>query len=365
MSGTFSTEHRTPFISALVEFLMRQPLRELNVLYWEGVPPTTILRLLTAAPMVSFFSVYVNRDPLHPSDHLQLTPKLEELFVGYGARGIYELLAQPQFELCASTLRRLSVDYLHSGSVSPLAQFVSDIQFIPPEFPLLCFVEASLWFRDITTPWFSETISLLASTSAILADISISFFPLNHEDVAHAIIPDGVMAALDVAIAAHPGRPVIRWRFDFPAYFDDETRNECQNRLALTCGFGTIPIEFLPQELVQAIARVDAEGDNLEQSIQQMIDKPVNVHQRILTFCFLRYIPASLFDFLARQPLRKVSVSQSDGVSAASILHLLTAAPVVSFMDVFVESDPFPLENPQYNPKVEELLIGSVNSTSS
>ncbi|KAJ6457358.1 hypothetical protein C8R45DRAFT_1033470 [Mycena sanguinolenta] len=222
MSGTFSTEHRTPFISALVEFLLRQPLRELNVLYWEGVPPTTALRLLTAAPMVSFFSVYVNRDPLLSSDPLQLTPKLEELFVGYGARGIYELLAQPQFKHCTSTLRRLSVDYLHSGSVSPLAQFVPDIQSTSPEFPSLSFIEASLWFRDIATSWFSETISSLANMSPILADISISFFPLNNQDVTHAVVADGVLAALDVAIAAHPGHPLIRWRFDFPAYFDDE-----------------------------------------------------------------------------------------------------------------------------------------------
>ncbi|KAJ6457359.1 hypothetical protein C8R45DRAFT_1221929 [Mycena sanguinolenta] len=106
---------------------------------------------------------------------------------------------------------------------------------------------------------------------------------------------------------------------------------------------------------------MDVDGDNLEQSLQQILDRLVNVRQCNTSLRFLRHISTSLFDFLARQPLHKLNIIESNGVPPAAILRLLTTAPVVSFIDVFVEKEPFPLDNPEYNPQVEELLIGTVN----
>ncbi|KAJ7871127.1 hypothetical protein B0H14DRAFT_2724568, partial [Mycena olivaceomarginata] len=110
LSGSF---HHTPtFISALFDFLTRQPLRELNVNLWTEVSAVTILRFLTIAPVVSFRQVVINQDLSALSDHSQHTPKVEDLFIDRSAPQIHELLAQPQFKSFTGTLRHLFVSSL-------------------------------------------------------------------------------------------------------------------------------------------------------------------------------------------------------------------------------------------------------------
>ncbi|KAJ7810524.1 hypothetical protein B0H14DRAFT_2863508, partial [Mycena olivaceomarginata] len=110
LSGSF---HHTPtFISALFDFLTRQPLRELNVNLWTEVSAVTILRFLTIAPVVSFRQVVINQDLFALSDHSQHTPKVEDLFIDRSAPQIHELLAQPQFKSFTGTLRHLFVSSL-------------------------------------------------------------------------------------------------------------------------------------------------------------------------------------------------------------------------------------------------------------
>ncbi|KAF7365015.1 hypothetical protein MVEN_00372600 [Mycena venus] len=68
LENVFHTGYHTPtFLSSLLDFLARQPLRELHVLYIDQVPPDVILYMLTAAPVVSFeVIVYenLNEDPI-------------------------------------------------------------------------------------------------------------------------------------------------------------------------------------------------------------------------------------------------------------------------------------------------------------
>ncbi|KAJ7236047.1 hypothetical protein B0H12DRAFT_131279 [Mycena haematopus] len=88
------------------------------------------------------------------------------------------------------------------------------------------------------------------------------------------------------------------------------------------------------------MAKIEA----LQPTIQKIMVKLVNVHQCILNFWEdLDQTPAlvsTLFDFLERQPLRELHVRDASGVSPASLLRLLTTAPVVFFFDVHVDRDP-------------------------
>ncbi|KAF7340960.1 hypothetical protein MSAN_02081300 [Mycena sanguinolenta] len=64
------------------------------------------------------------------------------------------------------------------------------------------------------------------------------------------------------------------------------------------------------------LERVDVDNDSLRQSLQYILAKLVN-----------------------RQPLHKLKINSSDGFSRASILRLLTMAPVVSFAGVVALTD--------------------------
>ncbi|KAJ7360854.1 hypothetical protein DFH08DRAFT_951494 [Mycena albidolilacea] len=70
------------------------------------------------------------------------------------------------------------------------------------------------------TAWFSDLISSTLSPSPLLADIIVSFMPMpSGQRAALASILDRVLSpTLDVALAAHPRRPAIRWRHDFKGF---------------------------------------------------------------------------------------------------------------------------------------------------
>jgi hypothetical protein len=116
MGHVFRASYHTPaFTSTLLDFLARQPLRELHLLIATAVPPTVVLRLLSTAPRISFFRVSVEKDGGTSSDTSRSppnVPKVEDLVVESGTDDIYQLLALPQFKLCTSALRRLFVHLL-------------------------------------------------------------------------------------------------------------------------------------------------------------------------------------------------------------------------------------------------------------
>ncbi|KAJ6457356.1 hypothetical protein C8R45DRAFT_1081961 [Mycena sanguinolenta] len=115
-----------------------------------------------------------------------------------------------------------------------------------------------------------------------------------------------------------------------------------------------------PTRLHMTLERAHSEDNNQRQSLQQILSKLVNVRQCVVKFCFSPP-PTFVFDFLERQPLRELNIDPSDELSPASVLRLLTVAPVVSFTDLFMDrEDPGPsLE--YITPRVEELIIGYVS----
>ncbi|KAJ7360841.1 hypothetical protein DFH08DRAFT_1073999 [Mycena albidolilacea] len=120
------------FTSALLDFLGRQPLRELRVLSSIVVPETTILRLLTMAPITTFAQVHVQTDPILLSAESR-QPRVEELTSSLGSGPVFT-----------------------------------------PALPLLRSVEFSLAFHQIATPWFLDLVSSTLSISPVLNDVIIS-----------------------------------------------------------------------------------------------------------------------------------------------------------------------------------------------
>ncbi|KAJ7360932.1 hypothetical protein DFH08DRAFT_361162 [Mycena albidolilacea] len=104
----------------------------------------------------------------------------------------------------------------------------------------------------------------------------------------------------------------------------------------------------------------EASIQNLQDSLQQILGKMVNVRQCILSGSF-HHTPtfiSALFDFLTCQPLRELNVNLWTEVSAVTILRFLTIAPVVSFRQVVINQDLTALsDNSQHTPKVEDLFI--------
>jgi hypothetical protein len=115
-------------------------------------------------------------------------------------------------------------------------------------------------------------------------------------------------------------------------------------------------LDHLPQHQPPFVGAASIESQH--KSIEQVLGKLTNVrhctmtrvsHSQILAFT------SALLDFLGRQPLRKLRVLSSIGVPATTILRLLTMAPIITFAQVHVQTDPMLLSDESQQPRVEEL----------
>ncbi|KAF7345334.1 hypothetical protein MSAN_01910300 [Mycena sanguinolenta] len=223
MNGSFHCPKQTPtFVPALLDFLLRQPLCELHVSSAVQVAPATILRLLTAAPVISFSEVYIEKHSKALLDRAQYTPIVEDLFVDSDAREVYEIVVQS--ESLANTLRRLSIEYLDPRRPG---------MTIPP-LPLLHSFQFSLLFLNNGKRWLSDLILSVMSTSPLLADIVISFLVNKRVGVR----PSGALETLDAALAVHPMRPTILWRLHFTSNVDENVRTEIFDKFTVGVQIG-------------------------------------------------------------------------------------------------------------------------------
>ncbi|KAJ7360920.1 hypothetical protein DFH08DRAFT_842538 [Mycena albidolilacea] len=240
LSGSF---HHTPtFISALFDFLTRQPLRELNVNLWTEISAVTILRFLTIAPVVSFREVVINQDLTALSDLSQHTPKVEDLFIDRSAPQIYELLAQPQFKSFTGTLRHLFVPSLSAVQLlvatAPMLEHLhlEDLSgtILPPPFPLLRSCDFSFPFHTFN-PQFWVLISSMLGTSPLLVNLVISLEIVPRRCTSNAVL----LTNLDTALAAHPRRPHVRWRLYLKKCRNEAVRAKFLARFDKGASWGT------------------------------------------------------------------------------------------------------------------------------
>ncbi|KAJ7453759.1 hypothetical protein FB451DRAFT_1280741 [Mycena latifolia] len=233
-SDDFQWEDLPPsFASALLEFLQRQPLRELYVNNIEGLPASVVGQLVGAVAVLSFYFVELYRQDEIPSQAAPKVFAVEHLILGGGSEDICAMMLRPEFVVGVASLRSLSIppdDFYNAGALiraaSGTLQYLrldaeaiwDDLTFSLPRLPELQSLKFGLDFGDHANPSFLDTVTgvLTPNASPLLAEITISLYRLWEEGVEHPLsLGAEFMTKLDTALAAHPGAPHLRWRFDF------------------------------------------------------------------------------------------------------------------------------------------------------
>ncbi|KAJ7463325.1 hypothetical protein FB451DRAFT_1266144 [Mycena latifolia] len=233
VSDIFHWDELPPaFASDLLDFLQRQPLRELHVTVIKRLPVSALCRLVMAAPILSFFFVYLNLGDVLPYAAAPYASAREHLILESESEDICTVMARPESIVGVASLRRLSIPphYVHAeplihAAASALQHLrlycqtlVGALALSLPSLPLLNIIKFGLAFRDRAVPWFLATlIRILAPTSSpLLTDIIVTFFPvIEPYNLRPYLLGTELMTALDNALAAHPATPRIRWRLDF------------------------------------------------------------------------------------------------------------------------------------------------------
>ncbi|KAJ7119263.1 hypothetical protein C8R43DRAFT_87079 [Mycena crocata] len=210
--------------SVLLDFFARQPLCTLSFQRLGRIP---LPLLLGPAPSLKFYAISVAKDA--PASPPVQRFNLEQLVLDYHSDELYDLLSRPSFMRCIAPLRRLSLDpqYANCSTViSTAAGTLEHLHFnctsadgrtttpLPP-LPALRIVEFKLLWPHVSIAPYLSTLSayLLASTAAspALTEILLTYAYMSHSDPLH-IPPPNSLSALDKALTAHLGAPLIRWR---------------------------------------------------------------------------------------------------------------------------------------------------------
>jgi hypothetical protein len=122
----FASQQNPTFTSTLLDFLARQPLRELTVISKDAVPPAIILHLITTAPIITFalMPLRKDQDPIMFSVEIPgpRPPRAEDLMVALEMENymgdLYDFLAQPQLKSYTSMLRRLFISFFRFRDIN-------------------------------------------------------------------------------------------------------------------------------------------------------------------------------------------------------------------------------------------------------
>ncbi|KAF7347186.1 hypothetical protein MVEN_01473400 [Mycena venus] len=244
------------FPSVLLDFLARQPLRELYI-FFSDISKTVFFRLLATSPVVSFFWVNVtDNNGENPtlgardkSEH-SLT-KVEDLDLRYTNAG--ELLAQPQFRLYTQVLRCLTFlacEVFEGASIFTVASYLQQLPHLniftsiskmhvdPSLYP------ASPHFAPPNSP---RRLGDIGTTPVLPPQFSILFQPPSPRHLCSRtlssrsphcrwksavgpekplVLDPALLLALDTALVTHPANPGILWRLDFNDNVDEPARTK-------------------------------------------------------------------------------------------------------------------------------------------
>ncbi|KAJ7359477.1 hypothetical protein DFH08DRAFT_846166 [Mycena albidolilacea] len=121
MGHVFRASYHTPAFTSTLDFLARQPPRELHLLIATAVPPTVVLRQLSTAPRISFFRVSVEKDGGTSSDTSQPSKCAESGGSGRGIGALRRLFVysldylDPSAKLTCAAASTLEHIHLHIG----------------------------------------------------------------------------------------------------------------------------------------------------------------------------------------------------------------------------------------------------------
>ncbi|KAJ7483603.1 hypothetical protein FB451DRAFT_1439878 [Mycena latifolia] len=218
-----------PLASSLLDFIARQPLRELHVNMIARIPKDTLLHLVAGASQ-------------------SLSPARSQLVGPPGIQIEYGGVASSVYSAALPYGRR---DYpLRSPytRTSPSCLDIPSLSYPPlPPLPRLQTLELAVPFLHRDIPWFINTLThVLAPTSyPVLTNLILILLMVlaapRHLPTAQRL------AALDAAHAAHPAAPRLRWLFRFlkqegPAHIADLV-DEVQKLIPTTYGMGRLVVK--------------------------------------------------------------------------------------------------------------------------
>ncbi|KAJ7157386.1 hypothetical protein C8R46DRAFT_1114344 [Mycena filopes] len=224
--GVAQSRPLAAFMSTFLDFLSRQHLYELRVTWSSPISKDVFLRLLASAPVVTLADVSLTKNVGDETAQWQHhLPAVRDLTLWTGTRTLNEMLAHPQFRNCTERLLRLTIRL--RNPISKLVAMSADtLQYLSfrgskpretillPQLPALRSVEFCVLFHSLKDYSDSDFILDVLDRSPILTDLT---FTLTRTPKTLNKVPkkqSQSMPALDSALALHPARPSIRWRFD-------------------------------------------------------------------------------------------------------------------------------------------------------
>ncbi|KAJ7760848.1 hypothetical protein DFH07DRAFT_771641 [Mycena maculata] len=215
----------------VVEFIRRQPLEELHVLFLRRVPIPVLALLFSSAPKLSFHCIYVRPDGEAAPTHARSTPShMTHLRLSIRTQEIWDALARPRFANYAAHLRKLTLHPApeHSGIIPAVTHTLEHICFdclsllkvgsILPLPPLtsLRSIELIIHFGGTHEAWLGNNLPrLLTSAPATLEMITVTYGTIHHFVRFPLVLQPETMSMLDGVLSHCSTPPCIRWRLSF------------------------------------------------------------------------------------------------------------------------------------------------------
>ncbi|KAJ7610714.1 hypothetical protein DFH06DRAFT_62499 [Mycena polygramma] len=235
----------SPFI---LDFLMRQPLRQLHIHHARSIPLPVLSSLLRAAPIMSFAWIdFLEYDSAQLAEAaVTQSSTMKCLNTIHNGDRICDILALPQLAFHTAALRELEIEvsYRHRHIVPGLTLISNAAQTLErlvvrfdemwtapvlplPSLPALRRLAVLFTLPNFLLRWLLDTVlTFLASTSDLL-HITVTFLQVSL--VRAAPLPAGLerdlFAALDSALGTLPNVPVLTWRFPISAEYDSPLRD--------------------------------------------------------------------------------------------------------------------------------------------
>ncbi|KAJ7658377.1 hypothetical protein DFH06DRAFT_1131367 [Mycena polygramma] len=213
----------------LLDFLLRQNLRELHLSCIASIPSIVFLHMLTV-PFLSLSAVSLmpGNEPCLPLSR----PNLRDLVFHTRTEPIYRLLAGPQYITYTSSVRRFSIDpqyqhtralilnatdtleHIHFCCMHKESSIPAPIYLLP--LPRLRVLEAYIGFPTQQITSLLMTIALILSNgSPALEEVVLTFRGVR-KPASLPHVPDShAMGELDAALVGRRSLVLIRWRLDF------------------------------------------------------------------------------------------------------------------------------------------------------
>ncbi|KAJ7659502.1 hypothetical protein B0H17DRAFT_339663 [Mycena rosella] len=219
--------------SALLDFVKRQTLRSLRVCVVKDIPRAVFLRLVTSAPMLSFFQTHIEDAGGGPFATAPPDSScIESLLFEANSTTVSDLLSRQQLSDHVANLRRLSL-MLGDGmnmiwATAPTLEYIrldgscfNSGHFLQlfPAFPSLRSLEIVLNFSQRMAPWLIDVISRIfasdaQSRSPTITEMIVTFYHpwyrMSPADISAQTFT--FPAALERVLFRHPTVPCVLWR---------------------------------------------------------------------------------------------------------------------------------------------------------